>query len=494
MSSGASFDDIYAPYEQAQRRSYDEQLGALSRMEQARSKPVNSERDKWLAIAEGFGKPSRGGHFSGSLSNAIGAWRESETSGQDREMQQAEKLAAIQAARARLTGGFAKDRFDTQLGLPGMRTKYRDEMEDLNSPVARVPFDPDEGEEDYTSMPKPSQAPATRSATPLRSDIPPPVSPVVRSDAPARPPGFEALRGRMAAPDAPVDPSIEMPDFARGAPPASRPVGFVGAGEPPAPAPAPAPARPAPSFDTRLVDWASRVREHAVRNPDAYLRNPKLRADEARAEKIWNEYQQERRADATSRRADQTAQRTEMIKATEKQRNALGSATSSALNLGENLDYLDGMVKKHGFESLPNEASRQMRTAYTDALMQMKNVYELGALAGPDLDILEGLLLNPTVQTWDGMKSFLAQSKVVREIASRALRSNRAALGDMAPPLSKQAAERLTKLGIHPTYEAYDAAQKLIELKRVEEDIAKMAPGRPSARSPKSEASIFGAP
>ena len=53
------------------------------------------------------------------------------------------------------------------------------------------------------------------------------------------------------------------------------------------------------------------------------------------------------------------------------------------------------LVKEHGTEYGGDKAAR-LKTAHTDLLLRGKDAYEMGALAGPDLDLMMSLINDPT--------------------------------------------------------------------------------------------------
>lgn len=72
--------------------------------------------------------------------------------------------------------------------------------------------------------------------------------------------------------------------------------------------------------------------------------------------------------------------------------------STAGLNELENgLKSYEEVLKKHGTGvTATKEARAELRGAFTAVQMGLKNAMELGALAGPDLDLLNGMLLDPT--------------------------------------------------------------------------------------------------
>lgn len=54
------------------------------------------------------------------------------------------------------------------------------------------------------------------------------------------------------------------------------------------------------------------------------------------------------------------------------------------------------LLKSYGPTILPNEAKVKLSSSYSDLLLELKELAELGVLAGPDMDIMEAVSANPT--------------------------------------------------------------------------------------------------
>lgn len=65
-------------------------------------------------------------------------------------------------------------------------------------------------------------------------------------------------------------------------------------------------------------------------------------------------------------------------------------------NLLATLDVLEQAVKEHGTPVLPGKARADLKSAYTNAQIQYKEAARLGALAGPDLALVQSALADPT--------------------------------------------------------------------------------------------------
>jgi hypothetical protein len=85
-------------------------------------------------------------------------------------------------------------------------------------------------------------------------------------------------------------------------------------------------------------------------------------------------------------------------KQSDKMRSDLALARRSAESLKTELKVFKDLVDKNGAEMAPGRAKAAMQTVYTNIQMQLKNLYELGAITGPDMQILERMLENPTAE------------------------------------------------------------------------------------------------
>lgn len=85
------------------------------------------------------------------------------------------------------------------------------------------------------------------------------------------------------------------------------------------------------------------------------------------------------------------------------------------------LGVLQDLVDKHGSEWSSTEARTSMGSTYTNLQMQLKNLYDLGAITGPDMEILNDLIPNPT-SLWENatdMNPFGSTSMKQRFAAAR---------------------------------------------------------------------------
>jgi hypothetical protein len=82
-------------------------------------------------------------------------------------------------------------------------------------------------------------------------------------------------------------------------------------------------------------------------------------------------------------------------------RNKLAKARQVAPLVERELNSLNKLVQEHGTEYLPTAAKAEMQTTYGNLLMQLKEMYGLGALQAKDIEMVEKLLTDPTASGWN---------------------------------------------------------------------------------------------
>lgn len=83
-------------------------------------------------------------------------------------------------------------------------------------------------------------------------------------------------------------------------------------------------------------------------------------------------------------------------KQSEKMRGDLATTRQAADGLKSELKVLKEQVKKYGAELVDGPNKAAMQTTYTNIQMRMKDLYQLGAITGPDMAILNQIIENPT--------------------------------------------------------------------------------------------------
>lgn len=92
-------------------------------------------------------------------------------------------------------------------------------------------------------------------------------------------------------------------------------------------------------------------------------------------------------------------------------------------DLSKQIDNYESLVNEYGFELLASPERNNLQTAYTSLLMNMKEYFNLGVLNGPDLEIMERMISDPT--SWRTASSnFFAgiTSKIFGDTRTRAER------------------------------------------------------------------------
>jgi hypothetical protein len=89
--------------------------------------------------------------------------------------------------------------------------------------------------------------------------------------------------------------------------------------------------------------------------------------------------------------AERNAQPPEAIRTRALQTDSAFRTISGALQ-----SYVD-LVKRTGITALPGQDSDAVKQARTDLLLQLKELYNLGVLNGPDLSLMEGMVHDPSV-------------------------------------------------------------------------------------------------
>ncbi|NJM09342.1 MAG: hypothetical protein HC883_00120 [Bdellovibrionaceae bacterium] len=85
-------------------------------------------------------------------------------------------------------------------------------------------------------------------------------------------------------------------------------------------------------------------------------------------------------------------------------------------NILDSLTKLEGLVKEHGTESFSmGNASSNMAQLATDARMGAKDLYQLGVLTGPDMDLLSSVIPDPSDAKW--AVTWNSQEKVANQLA-----------------------------------------------------------------------------
>jgi hypothetical protein len=114
--------------------------------------------------------------------------------------------------------------------------------------------------------------------------------------------------------------------------------------------------------------------------------------------------------------------------------------------IGATLDDLVGLVAGkggpgtgkpfepgHGYTLMPGIAKNAVAQSYTDVMMQLKEMYNLGVLNGPDLDLMHEVVFNPGVSLFGELGDW----------AGAAAAAYGATIGDSAAAQAKDNSKRL---------------------------------------------------
>lgn len=84
-------------------------------------------------------------------------------------------------------------------------------------------------------------------------------------------------------------------------------------------------------------------------------------------------------------------------KPTEAQRNRVGNVDQAFKAIGSELDRYAELVGQTGIEAAPGEAKDNLNTVRQGIMLQMKELFNLGVLNGPDLSLMERMIYDPVI-------------------------------------------------------------------------------------------------
>ncbi|MGE0281209.1 MAG: glycoside hydrolase family protein [Rhizobiaceae bacterium] len=85
------------------------------------------------------------------------------------------------------------------------------------------------------------------------------------------------------------------------------------------------------------------------------------------------------------------------VKPTEKERNDKARVNSAFTAINTELDRYAELVGKTGISVLPGKEKDQLNTVRQGVMLQLKELFNLGVLNGPDLSLMERMIYDPTV-------------------------------------------------------------------------------------------------
>jgi hypothetical protein len=62
----------------------------------------------------------------------------------------------------------------------------------------------------------------------------------------------------------------------------------------------------------------------------------------------------------------------------------------------QSVDNYESLLDKYGSEIWPGKPKEELASSYTDLLLEMKELYNLGVLNGPDLELMQKVITDPT--------------------------------------------------------------------------------------------------
>jgi hypothetical protein len=111
---------------------------------------------------------------------------------------------------------------------------------------------------------------------------------------------------------------------------------------------------------------------------------------------------------------------------TTKQKNDAVRADSSFKSLSQEIDNFENLIEKTGISILPGKDRDAIVQARTNIQLQMKELFNLGVLNGPDLELMERLIFDPTSASAIGTS--LGGDAALQDRAKSSLRDLKAAL------------------------------------------------------------------
>ncbi len=168
---------------------------------------------------------------------------------------------------------------------------------------------------------------------------------------------------------------------------------------------------------------------------------------------------------------------------TTEQRNKLATAQKTHKQLTQQIQQYVETIRG-GVATLPGPARDKVKTQREQIKLQLKNLYELGAITGPDEQILDNLIFDPTALSSQalgrvpGLSSAedraLANSEILIEEANRALE---AAQGNNPKAVEHIIQESVKKLGVSMSDVEFTAQQEGMTVKQVVQELMKRQQG-----------------
>jgi hypothetical protein len=136
-------------------------------------------------------------------------------------------------------------------------------------------------------------------------------------------------------------------------------------------------------------------------------------------------------------------------------KNKLAQARKTKEVIDEQLSVLAKDVKEYGSEYVPGTVKARMQTTYTNLLMQLKDMFALGALQAKDMDVIQGMLTDPTAAGYNPFEALYKQFtqrdvtaqqvETIKQIVNNGLHAAEGALGGDPSTVPRMSSPRLEK-------------------------------------------------
>lgn len=100
-------------------------------------------------------------------------------------------------------------------------------------------------------------------------------------------------------------------------------------------------------------------------------------------------------------------------------------------SLNDALNNFESKLKQYGTELWPSRDKKDIKTAHTNLLMELKELKRLGVLAGPDLDLMLSMIADPTAfsEQFYGYEDYQPSIQQVRDMAIKSFNLKRKQYG-----------------------------------------------------------------
>lgn len=166
-------------------------------------------------------------------------------------------------------------------------------------------------------------------------------------------------------------------------------------------------------FATQPLEFAARLKSQEEQHRDSVAMQQAARQDSNDLKKIMLQNTMSEKKTAHDEKMSQLEvpgfQRTGGIVQIPAEAQKAREAVGSLKTLESSLDQMDQLVKKYGSFEYGGEGGAQMESLATTIQMELKNLYTLGALSGPDMALLQSQIKEP-----GSVKSLLTRDSTAR--------------------------------------------------------------------------------